>query len=144
MTTRSTALAALATGLLTIPAAAQTPHKIADIEYDVVFGNLVFAGNMGKTHTRIGSMEAANESARHAVNAILDDFDSPMQRCRIFPMERLELPDLLPARDFDRRMLERGGDHPLDSSVMETALRTAPWDLLHFLKSSEPDPEDNA
>jgi NAD(P)-binding Rossmann-like domain len=40
--------------------------------YPVHFGNLVIAGIHMRTFTRMGTMEAANESARHAVNTILD------------------------------------------------------------------------
>jgi len=40
--------------------------------YLMHFGNLVTAGTHMRTFTRMGTMEAANESARHAVNAILD------------------------------------------------------------------------
>ncbi|MEZ4469697.1 MAG: NAD(P)-binding protein [bacterium] len=40
--------------------------------YGVHFGQLVFAGTYLRTFTRMTTMEAANESARHAVNAILD------------------------------------------------------------------------
>jgi hypothetical protein len=43
-----------------------------DDGYLVHFGNLVIAGTHMRTFTRMGTMEAANESARHAVNAILD------------------------------------------------------------------------
>jgi hypothetical protein len=40
--------------------------------YPVHHGRLVFAGTWLKTFTRLTTMESANESARHAVNAILD------------------------------------------------------------------------
>ena len=40
--------------------------------YQVHFEKLVFAGTYVRTFTRMTTMEAANESARHAVNAILD------------------------------------------------------------------------
>jgi hypothetical protein len=40
--------------------------------YVVHFDRLVFAGTHMQTFTRLTTMEAANESARHAVNAILD------------------------------------------------------------------------
>ena len=40
--------------------------------YLIHFSNLVTAGTHMRTFTRMGTMEAANESARHAVNAILD------------------------------------------------------------------------
>ncbi len=40
--------------------------------YQVHFGQLLFAGTYLRTFTRMTTMEAANESARHAVNALLD------------------------------------------------------------------------
>jgi hypothetical protein len=40
--------------------------------YPVHFENLVIAGTHVRTFTRMGTMETANESARHAVNSILD------------------------------------------------------------------------
>ncbi|EDM79899.1 hypothetical protein PPSIR1_22696 [Plesiocystis pacifica SIR-1] len=43
-----------------------------DDGYLVHFDNLVLAGTYMRTFTRLGTMESANESARHAVNAILD------------------------------------------------------------------------
>ncbi|MFP2929920.1 NAD(P)-binding protein [Pyxidicoccus sp. 3LG] len=46
----------------------QSPHG----GYQVHWGKLVFAGAWMKTFTRTASMESANESARHAVNAIID------------------------------------------------------------------------
>ncbi len=46
--------------------------------YDVEFGNLVCCGTHCQTFTRIGTMESANESARHATNGILRDFDRPV------------------------------------------------------------------
>jgi NAD(P)-binding Rossmann-like domain len=42
--------------------------------YQVHNNSVVFAGTWNKTFTRITSMEAACESARHAVNAILDHY----------------------------------------------------------------------
>ncbi|XXX77454.1 NAD(P)-binding protein [Sorangium sp. So ce134] len=50
------------------PALWQAPHG----GYLVHWGKLVFAGVYLKTFTRMSTMEAANESGRHAVNAILD------------------------------------------------------------------------
>jgi hypothetical protein len=48
----------------------QAPHG----GYQVHFGKLVFAGTYLKTFTRMTTMESANESARHAVNAIIDHY----------------------------------------------------------------------
>jgi uncharacterized protein with NAD-binding domain and iron-sulfur cluster len=42
--------------------------------YQIQNNSVVFAGTWNKTFTRITSMEAACESGRHAVNAILDHF----------------------------------------------------------------------
>jgi uncharacterized protein with NAD-binding domain and iron-sulfur cluster len=42
--------------------------------YEVHHNSVVFAGTWTKTFTRMTSMEAACESARHAVNAILDHY----------------------------------------------------------------------
>jgi hypothetical protein len=51
-----------------VPELFQAPHG----GYCVHWNSLVFAGTYLKTFTRLTSMEAANESARHAVNAIID------------------------------------------------------------------------
>jgi hypothetical protein len=48
----------------------QAPHG----GYPVHWGRLVFAGAYLKTFTRVTTMESANESARHAVNAIIDHY----------------------------------------------------------------------
>lgn len=45
--------------------------------YELNYGNLVFAGVHMQTYTRLTTMEAANESARHAVNAILNACADP-------------------------------------------------------------------
>jgi hypothetical protein len=48
----------------------QAPHG----GYQVHWNQLLFAGTYLKTFTRMTTMEAANESARHAVNAIIDHY----------------------------------------------------------------------
>ncbi|MFP2929922.1 NAD(P)-binding protein, partial [Pyxidicoccus sp. 3LG] len=48
----------------------QAPHG----GYQVHWGKLVFAGTYLRTFTRMTTMESANESARHAVNAIIDHY----------------------------------------------------------------------
>ncbi|MFP2929921.1 NAD(P)-binding protein [Pyxidicoccus sp. 3LG] len=48
----------------------QAPHG----GYQVHWGRLVFAGTYLRTFTRMTTMESANESARHAVNAIIDHY----------------------------------------------------------------------
>lgn len=48
--------------------------------YQVHNNAVVFAGTWNKTFTRLTSMEAACESGRHAVNAILDHYICPIRR----------------------------------------------------------------
>jgi hypothetical protein len=44
--------------------------------YPIHWGSLVYAGIYLKTFTRMTTMESANESARHAVNAIIDHYNA--------------------------------------------------------------------
>lgn len=64
-----------------------------------------------KTYTRITSMEAANESARHAVNAILRVSETPCDRCEIWDPEDNELDDLQWLRDLDAKNFSKGLPH---------------------------------
>jgi uncharacterized protein with NAD-binding domain and iron-sulfur cluster len=48
-----------------------------EIRYQLNFKRWVLAGTYMATHTRMTTMEAANESARHAVGAILDRLQKP-------------------------------------------------------------------
>jgi 15-cis-phytoene desaturase len=66
--------------------------------------NLVLAGDFVRTATDIASMEAANEAARLAVNAILDRVDSPHARCRLWPMQDREPAIYAPARALDAKL----------------------------------------
>jgi uncharacterized protein with NAD-binding domain and iron-sulfur cluster len=49
--------------------------------------NLFLAADYVQTNTDLACMEAANEAARRAVNAILDRDGSAARRCRIWPMD---------------------------------------------------------
>lgn len=61
----------------------QAPHG----GYPVHWKKLVFAGVYLKTFTRMSTMEAANESARHAVNAILDHVVARRAGAQVQPSE---------------------------------------------------------
>jgi len=102
------------------------------IEYKLQWGNVVFAGHHCKTYTRISSMEAANESARHAVNAILEAAPG-VARCDTWPVERHELPGLDEIRELDSRVFKRGGRHPLEGQLPQGLLAVTPWRLLNLL-----------
>jgi len=104
--------------------------------YSTRYG-VVLAGTYAKTHTRITSMEAANESARHAVNAILRDAEAirPAIPCDIFPIEDREYPDLEWARKLDEKLHERGLPHMFDildlDHLMKDLLRGGDEDPLN-------------
>jgi uncharacterized protein with NAD-binding domain and iron-sulfur cluster len=76
--------------------------------------NLVLASDYVQTQTDLACMEAANEAARRAVNAILSDAGSSAERCRLWAMP---MPSLLRAwRVNDRKRFERG--EPWDGDLI--------------------------
>ncbi len=77
-------------------------------------GRLVFAGPHMKTFTRLTTMEAANESARHAVNGILADALYKGEGCAIFPPERWELGETAGLKSLDEKLLAAGLDHAVE------------------------------
>jgi hypothetical protein len=101
--------------------------------YDV-FNGIVLAGTHMKTFTRLTSMEAANESGRHAANAVLGDAQvSPLQGVvPIWSMEEREMPDILWLKQLDARYLARGLRHPIDETgVEEVLVSSVPGVLRH-------------
>lgn len=98
-------------------------------EYELLFDQLVFAGSYMKTHTRLVTMESANESARLAVNAILDHradettrANRPMRvgtRCGLWPLEQREPPDMSALKELDARLYARGRAHFADILGLE-------------------------
>ncbi|MPY92245.1 MAG: NAD(P)-binding protein, partial [Acidimicrobiia bacterium] len=81
--------------------------------------NLVLAGDYVRTSTDFASMEAANESARRATNAILDDADVTAARAEV---HELEHPDefrwvIGPLRLLDQVCYATGLPHPLTPLV---------------------------
>ncbi len=83
----------------------------ASASYELIDGRYVLAGTYMKTYTRITSMESANESARHAVNAILKHSSSACDRCDIWDPEEHELPAFQWLKDLDRDLFDRGLPH---------------------------------
>jgi uncharacterized protein with NAD-binding domain and iron-sulfur cluster len=61
--------------------------------------NLLLAADYVRTNTDLATMEAANEAARRAVNAILDRERSPARRCDVYAMPEPAV--LRPARRLD-------------------------------------------
>ena len=97
-----------------------------EIRYRVSNGRWVLAGTHMATHTRLTTMESANESARHAVNAIIDailhDEEGRYRSsgrligdpCEIWPPYEHEIEDLEPLRRLDRSLWEEGIPHVVD------------------------------
>lgn len=112
--------------------------------YRVHFGNLVLAGTHMQTHARLTTMEAANESARHAVNGILSHDNFNGARCRIWDPEDHEPADLTLLKDLDRKLLGLGLPHLadiLDLHEVPAAMLSAEPDLAQILQLAVPAPK---
>jgi hypothetical protein len=71
--------------------------------------NLFLASDYVKTNTDVACMEAANEAARRAVNALLDREGSSAARVSVWP---LKVPEVLqPFIDYDRLRFRLGLGH---------------------------------
>ncbi|REJ77153.1 MAG: FAD-dependent oxidoreductase [Acidobacteria bacterium] len=68
--------------------------------------NLFLASDYVRTYSDLACMEAANEAARRAVNALLERDGSDAERCEIFPLREWWL--FAPLKWLDRRRYERG------------------------------------
>lgn len=87
-------------------------NNLPEQDYEMQLGgSLVFCGPHMKTFTRLTTMEAANESARHAVNAILAASAYPGDGCTVWPTEYWELPELDALIALDRRLYADGKPH---------------------------------
>jgi hypothetical protein len=103
------------------------------IWYEIANGRWLAAGTHMATLTRLATMEAANESARHAVDAILErlqhardnkDPDEPFfyngegrllgDYCDLFDPAEHEIEDLKPLKRLDRQLFDQGLPHFLD------------------------------
>jgi hypothetical protein len=76
--------------------------------------NLFLASDYVRTSTDLATMEAANEAARRAVNAILDSTGSRAARCQVWPMQEPSV--FAPAKAMDRlrwRWMRRPARSPL-------------------------------
>lgn len=102
------------------------PERAGD--YQVHLNHFVFAGTYMSTFTRLVTMEAANESARHAVNAlirhgrergVLRSWANTGQRCPIFDPEDREPGELELVRRIDAELFARGLPHWMDILEVE-------------------------
>ncbi len=77
--------------------------------------NLFLAGDYVRTNVDLATMEGANESARTAVNALLDVAGSNAARCRMFEMYRAV--ELEPLRQIDADRYATGQPNLFDRAV---------------------------
>ena len=113
-------------------------------ENDSLMRRWIPAGTFMATHTRLTTMEAANESGRHAVNAILHKILVPPKKgepplfnkqgnligdfCKIWDPEDNELPDLDLLKELDEALLQKGLPHLLDILKVIDFLEALPED----------------
>jgi hypothetical protein len=92
-----------------------------------------------QTFTRLTTMEAANESARHAVNAILEATPFTGTRCQVWDPEKNEPADLQFLVDLDHRLLALKLPHLVKIldlvSVPKALLRADPEQITGFLRA---------
>jgi uncharacterized protein with NAD-binding domain and iron-sulfur cluster len=80
------------------------PEAVTDAE------NLVLAADYVRTYTDLATMEAANEAARRAVNAVLERSGTTAPPCAVSDLSFPPLFDEL--RKIDARLYRRGLSHP--------------------------------
>ncbi len=77
--------------------------------------NLLLASDYVRTHTDLASMEAANEAARRATNAILEREGVRSEDCEVWPLE--EPTALAPLKRLDRTRYRLGLPHPGEAAT---------------------------
>jgi hypothetical protein len=96
--------------------------------YQVYFDRVVFCGTWLRTWTRLVTMEAANESARHAVNAILEDFAvhgedaRTIAGCMVSNPEEHEIEDLGWFKRLDAELCARNLPHLFEILGIDAAV----------------------
>ena len=101
---------------------ADRPGRLGDDGkgYEFCLNGWMLAGTYMKTHTRITTMEAANESGRHAVNGLLDRLGFTGDRCQIWNPEDYEVGDLELLKKLDEKLFDRNKPHFIDILGWET------------------------
>jgi uncharacterized protein with NAD-binding domain and iron-sulfur cluster len=87
----------------TVGSLADRPHAHTEIP------NLFLAADYVRTGTDLACMEAANEAARRATNALLDRADSSAPRAAVWPLTEPSI--FRRFREWDRLVFERGEPH---------------------------------
>jgi 15-cis-phytoene desaturase len=93
----------------TVSSLADRPHAHTEIP------NLFLAADYVRTGTDLACMEAANEAARRATNALLDRVASPAPRAALWPLTEPAI--FRPFKEWDRLVFERGDGHSWRSAA---------------------------
>lgn len=126
------------------------PGRLDTDGYAVMYDRLVLAGPHMKTHTRLVTMEAANESARHAVNGLLHHHIQQRQahedqtgevppryvtvhRCPVHNIEEHEPGDLMLLKELDEKLLAKGLPHFLEILEADKLIADPTLPLLRAL-----------
>ncbi len=99
--------------------------------------NLVMAGDYVRTWTDFASMEAANEAARRAVNALLPRFGytGPDGPCQLWPLHE---PDVFaPFRAIDMERFAKGEPWVPPDQLPRTALDRIEQGMVHIVEGAE-------
>ena len=117
-------------GVLPVPDPEKGPFL-----YKVALKRWLMVGNHMATHTRLSTMESANESARHAAISILHTLmEQPNgilhgRTPEIWPPSENELPDARPFKRLDERLVEAELPHFLEILKIGDWLDGLPHDL---------------
>jgi uncharacterized protein with NAD-binding domain and iron-sulfur cluster len=99
-------------------------------EATTLLPNFFLAGDYVRTFTDLATMEGANESARRAVNALLDADDSPARRCKVWPLREPWV--FAPLRWYDRRRFRKRLPHN-PALIRFVLLAFVPlWNVVHL------------
>ena len=96
--------------------------------------NLFLAADYVRSHTDLACMEAANESARRAVNALLDRAGSAAPRAAVWPLTEPAI--FRRWKEWDRLVYEKGNAHSFLSSVLAGFRRWIRRERVHDLQSN--------
>jgi uncharacterized protein with NAD-binding domain and iron-sulfur cluster len=99
-------------------------------EAQTALPNFFLAGDYVRTYTDLATMEAANESARRAVNALLERAGSVAHRCKVWPLREPWI--FAPLRWYDRRRFRKGLPHNPHLIRFALTFFVPLWHLLHL------------
>jgi uncharacterized protein with NAD-binding domain and iron-sulfur cluster len=100
--------------------------RLGSLPNDPKPSGLLVAGIYAQTFTSLNTMEAANESARHAVNGLIAHHQlwragnkipggrNRYETCRIWPLEELEPADFESGKQVDQRLFALGDPHAIE------------------------------